>query len=75
MRKVKRNDLCCYIYSSCWVENTLEKIAGYCSSTDKNSAALGKTGVMEIEKKGRMDGEIEEEESNRKEAFLNLSNK
>lgn len=53
----------------------MEKIPGYCSSTDKNSAALGKMGVMEMEKKGRMDGEREKEESKRKEAFLNFSNK
>ena len=71
IRKVRRYDLCFYVYSSFWVENGWQKISGYCSSPDKNSAALDKVEVIEMEKNGRRDGERKGEERRRK-AFLFL---
>lgn len=48
-------------FSSCCVENGLEKIPGYYSSTDKNGAGMHKVEVMEIEESGMREREIEGE--------------
>lgn len=70
IRKVRRYDLCSYVYSSFWVENGWQKIPGYCSSPDKNSAALDKVEVIEMERNGKRDAERKGEERRRKAFFF-----
>ena len=48
----------------------MEKTPGYCSSTDKISAALTEVGGIDMEESGRRDGEREGDKRRRREAFL-----